>query len=178
MKTSPNGRKLIEFFEGCYLKAYDDGFGTLTIGYGHTTAAGPPPVVVGQTCTKVEADNILSTDLGSVEREVTSLVKVPLNQNQFDALISFEFNTGGLGKSTLLKLLNARNYTGAADQFLDWNHAGGRVVAGLTKRRQQERALFLTASTPQQPVTQPSPWEAFGVFVNAITNIITQLRSK
>ena len=91
MQTSANGRKLIEQFEGLFLQAYDDAndhivkvgqavHGTLTIGYGHTSVAGPPRVYVGQTITQVEADSILAADLASVELEVNHLVKVPLNQ--------------------------------------------------------------------------------------------------
>src|SRR5258706_16388306 len=99
MKTSPNGRNLIESFEGLILQSYDDYndhivntgdtvHGTLTIGYGHTSVAGPPSVHLGQTLSKDEADQILAADLGRVEQEVNKLVKVPLNQNQYDALVS------------------------------------------------------------------------------------------
>lgn len=154
MKTSSNGRKFIEGFEGLILQAYDDHndhiveagqnvVGTLTIGYGHTDAAGPPKVFVGQKLTQLEADNTLASDLTAVEIEVSHLVKVPLNQDQYDALVSFQFNTGKLGQSTLLKELNEGNYTAAADQFLVWNHVSGVVVAGLTRRRTAERAMFL-----------------------------------
>jgi lysozyme len=173
MKTSPNGRKLIEEFEGCILQAYDDHndkiaesgvkvIGTLTIGYGHTSAAGSPLVFVGQTITKDEADAILSTDLEKVEREVNDLVKASIDQNQFDALVSFHFNTGALGKSTLLRLLNEGNYAGAADQFTVWDHVGGTVIPGLLRRRMAERSLFLlTTITPPLP-TKPSPEPSLG----------------
>lgn len=162
MKTSAQGRKFIESFEGLILKAYDDhndhvvevgqhAIGVLTIGYGHTDAAGPPKVYVGQQITQTDADNILASDLASVEIEVNQLVKVPLNQNQYDALVSFQFNTGALGKSTLLKVLNEKNYDGAADDFLAWDHAGGVKLAGLTRRREAERKMFLTSQ-----VTNPA----------------------
>lgn len=155
MKTSPNGRHLIESFEGLILQSYDDYndhviepgdaiHGTLTIGYGHTSAAGPPHVYVGQVFTKEDADQTLARDLEKVEREVSRFVQVPLNQNQFDALVSFQFNTGGLGHSTLLKFLNEKDYLRAADQFLIWNKAGGKTLPGLIRRRQAERKLFLT----------------------------------
>lgn len=155
MKTSSNGRKFIEGFEGLILQAYDDHndhivevgqtvVGTLTIGYGHTDAAGPPKVYVGQKITQTEADQFLGTDLAGVENSVNHLVKVPLNQNQFDALVSFEFNTGSLGKSSVLTLLNSGDYTTAAEHILLYNHAGGVVVAGLTRRREAEKALFNT----------------------------------
>lgn len=154
MKTSDNGRKFIEGFEGLFLKAYDDAndhivqpgqavHGTLTIGYGHTNAAGPPHVYIGMEITKEEADAILASDLASVELQVTHLVKVPINQNQFDALVSFDFNTGGLGRSSTLRDINAGNMQAAADALLMWDRAGGRVLAGLLRRRRAERELFL-----------------------------------
>jgi lysozyme len=164
MKTSNKGRQFIESFEGLILSAYDDTNdhivpvgskprGTLTIGYGHTTAAGPPRVYVGQTISKDVADQILSADLTSVEIEVQHLVKVTLSQNQFDALVSFQFNTGALGRSTLLTKLNNGDYDGAAEEFLKWNKAGGKILEGLTRRRQGEREMFLE----ELPVDTPKP---------------------
>ena len=157
MKTSNNGRKLIEQFEGCILQAYDDAsdhivkpgqyvHGTLTIGYGHTDAAGPPKVFIGQTITQEQADAILSTDLVSVELEVSKLVDVALNQNQFDALVSFQFNTGWLGhpNCSLLKALNSGNYNLADEDFMLYDRAQGKVLAGLTRRRKAEKDLFHT----------------------------------
>lgn len=146
MKTSSQGRKFIEGFEGLYLKTYNDGTGVQTIGYGHTTAAGPPKVYRGQVITEEQADQILSDDLGKVETQVNTLVRVPINQNQFDALVSFHFNTGALGRSTVLKKLNAGDTKGAADALLLYNRGGGRVMAGLVRRRQAERKMFLTPS--------------------------------
>lgn len=161
-KTSSTGRQLIEQYEGLILGAYDDATdhvvkpgqgvrGTLTIGYGHTTAAGPPTVVVGQRITKDQADQILSNDLRAVENDVTRMVKVPINQNQFDALVSFHFNTGSLGKSTILRKLNAGDTTGAAAGFdlYTRGRVGGKLVpmAGLVRRRKDEKALFLKPSS-------------------------------
>lgn len=158
MKTSPVGRQLIESFEGLILGAYDDANdhiveegqqsrGTLTIGYGHTNAAGPPKVFVGDRITKEQADAILASDLAKVEANVTNLVKVPINQNQFDALVSFQFNLGSLGRSSVLRKLNAKDYKGAADAMLAYDHAMGQKLPGLTRRRQAERNLFLKPST-------------------------------
>jgi lysozyme len=154
MKTSANGRTLIEEFEGLILGAYDDFNdkivkpgqavrGTLTIGYGHTSAAGPPRVYAGMKITKEQADSILAADLASVEIEIEHLVKVSISQNQFDALVSFHFNTGGLGRSSTLRLLNQKKYQAAADALLAWNRAGGKVLQGLVRRRNAERKLFL-----------------------------------
>jgi lysozyme len=157
MKTSDNGRGFIEGFEGLFLQAYDDAddhivqdgqrvYGTLTIGYGHTDAAGPPKVYVGQVITKATADAILASDLTSVEIEVGHLVKVTLNQNQFDALISFQFNTGWLGhpSCSLLRALNGGNYNLADEDFMLYNRASGKVLEGLTRRRAAEKKLFST----------------------------------
>ena len=154
MKTSDNGRKFIEGFEGLFLKAYDDAndhivqpgqsiHGTLTIGYGHTNTAGPPHVYIGMEITKEEADTILGSDLTSVELQVAHLIKVPINQNQFDALVSFDFNTGGLGRSSTLRDINAGHMQAAADALLMWDRASGRVLPGLLHRRRAERELFL-----------------------------------
>ncbi len=143
MKTSADGRAFIEAFEGKFLHTYDDGTGVLTIGYGHTSAAGPPMVARGQTITEAQADAILSTDLGKVEANVARCIKVPMTQSQFDALVSFDFNTGSLAKSSIDDKFNAGNISGAMATLLQYDHAGGRQMAGLTRRRQAERLLFI-----------------------------------
>ena len=156
MKTSDAGRKtLIEDFEGLFLQAYDDHndhvvkpgehvIGVLTIGYGHTDAAGPPKVYIGQTISHADADAILAADLASVEIEVSHLVRVPLNQNQFDALVSFQFNTGWLAHPhcSLLAALNAENYALAEKDFMLYDMASGKHLPGLTRRRAAERSWF------------------------------------
>ncbi|WP_244651262.1 lysozyme [Rhizobium sp. CFBP 8762] len=146
MKTSANGRKLIAEHEGNMLTAYQDSVGVWTIGVGHTSAAGAPVVTKGMKITAAQSDEILSRDLANTEKEVRDLLKVDVTQNEFDALVSLGFNIGGtaLGKSTLIRKLNAGDWAGAADQFLVWNKAKGRVLAGLTKRRKAERTLFLS----------------------------------
>lgn len=140
MKTSKDGVALIKEFEGCKLTAYKCPAGVWTIGIGTTKGVRP-----GQVITESQAIDLLETDLAKFEKTVASLVKVPVTQPMFDALVSFAYNVGegALGKSTLLKKLNARDFAGAADQFLVWNKAGGRALAGLTRRRQAERKLFL-----------------------------------
>jgi lysozyme len=143
MKTGQRGVELITFFEGCKLKAYQDSVGIWTIGVGHTG----PDVCRGETVTQDEADELLHGDLLHAEDAVNRLVKVPIGQNEFDALVSFTFNLGegNLKSSTLLRLLNQMRYQEAADQFPRWNKAGGVVLAGLTKRREAEKRLFLEA---------------------------------
>lgn len=148
MKMSDSGKQLIRESEGLRLKSYPDpgtgGF-PFTIAYGTTVIKGKP-VKLGMTCTKEQAEEYLTDDLVKFETEVCDLVKVKLTQGQFDALVDFAYNVGSnnLRKSTLLKLLNAGDYTGASNEFLKWNKAAGKVLAGLTKRRAAERNLFIS----------------------------------
>jgi lysozyme len=142
MRTSAKGLALIKAFESCRLKAYRDAVGVLTIGWGHTNHH-PPSFGAGTRWTRQQADDALVSDLATFEQRVSRLVKVPLVQYQFDALVSFDFNTGALHKSTLLRKLNAKDYAGAAAQFARWNKGGGRVLAGLVRRRASETLMFL-----------------------------------
>jgi lysozyme len=142
MKTSPDGRAFIEAFEGRFLKTYDDGTGVLTIGYGHTSAAGPPLVTRGMVITNEQCDAILANDLSAVEKNVEHCVRIPMKQNQFDALVSFDFNTGSLRKSSIDDKINAGNNIAAMSTLLQYDHAGGRQMDGLTRRRQAERLMF------------------------------------
>lgn len=153
MKTSAVGRKLIESFEGLILGAYDDANdqvlkpgqqarGVITIGYGHTTAAGLPVVRAGMVITQPQADVILSSDLASVEADVNHHVNVLINQNMFDALVSFDFNTGALDRSNVLRSINNHLFGQVESDLLQWDHAGGRVLQGLLRRRKAEADLF------------------------------------
>ena len=143
MKTSANGINLICGFEGLELKAYDDGVGVWTIGYG-TTIVNGINVKKGDTCTIEQAKSYMAQDLKKFESAVNTAVKIPLNQNQFDAMVSLTYNIGigALKSSTLLKKLNAKDYKGAAAQFDRWNKGGGKVMQGLVNRRAKERKLF------------------------------------
>ena len=140
MKISNNGINLIKKYEGCILIAYKCPSDCWTIGYGHTKS-----VKSGMAITKAQAESYLKQDLVAFENAVNKYVKVPLTQNQFDALVSFSFNcgAGALKTSTLLKKLNKKDYDGAANEFLRWNKSNGKVLSGLTKRRKEERSLFL-----------------------------------
>jgi GH24 family phage-related lysozyme (muramidase) len=146
MQISNNGIALIKQFEGCRLMAYQDSVGVWTIGYGWTQPVDGNPVRAGMTINQETAERLLKTGLVSYENDIARLVKVGLNQGQFDALVSFTYNLGArsLSTSTLLRKLNAGDYTGAADEFLRWNKAGGKVLNGLIRRREAERALFLS----------------------------------
>ncbi|EOZ7504982.1 lysozyme [Enterobacter hormaechei] len=146
MQTSDKGIALIKEFEGCKLTAYQDSVGVWTIGYGWTQPVDGKPIPAGMTIKQETAERLLKTGLISYESDVSRLVKVGLTQGQFDALVSFTYNLGArsLSTSTLLRKLNAGDYAGAADEFLRWNKAGGKVLSGLTRRREAERALFLS----------------------------------
>lgn len=146
MQTSDKGIALIKQFEGCKLTAYQDSVGVWTIGYGWTQPVDGKPIRAGMTIKQEAAERLLKTGLVSYESDVSRLVKVGLTQGQFDALVSFTYNLGAraLSTSTLLRKLNAGDYAGAADEFLRWNKAGGKVLNGLTRRREAERALFLS----------------------------------
>lgn len=139
MTTGSAGLKIIKHYEGLKLKAYKDSVGVWTIGYGHTKDVFP-----GQTITKEQAENYLHSDLKWAERAVIRLVQVPLNQNQFDALVSWTFNlgSGNLASSTMLKRLNAYRFNDVPCEMIRWNRAGGKVLKGLVKRRHSEARLF------------------------------------
>lgn len=146
MKISSHGLDLIKEFEG-YHRALPDGAcvayrcpaGVLTIGYGCTEG-----VKEGMRWTKADAEARLLGELAKHEAAVTRLTTVDLNQNQFDALVSFSYNlgSGALGKSHLLKCVNAGKFDEAALEFAKWNKAAGKVLPGLVKRRGKEAALF------------------------------------
>ena len=146
MQTSDKGIALIKEFEGCKLTAYQDSIGVWTIGYGWTQPVDGKTIRGGMTIKQETAERLLKTGLVSYESDVSRLVKVGLTQEQFDALVSFTYNLGSrsLSTSTLLRKLNAGDYTGAAAEFMSWNKAGGKALKGLTRRREAERALFLS----------------------------------
>lgn len=144
--TSETGLDLIKISEGLETSAYPDPGNRVTgepwtIGYGHTRG-----VRRGDTCTEAQATQWLRQDLHAAEGAVRHLVDVPLMQGQFDALASFVFNVGpaAFGNSTLLRLLNAGDAMGAAEQFKRWNRGASGVLPGLVTRRAAERDLFLS----------------------------------
>lgn len=148
MKTGPKGLKLIKQFEGWRSKAYRCSAGVLTIGYGHTSMAGPPTVKSGMVITKAEGEAILKRDLRKYEKAVNDAVRVNLNQEQFDALVSFTYNIGpgAFRKSSALKAVNARRFDEVPRRLAMWNKAGGRVLAGLVRRRAAEGELFMSGN--------------------------------
>lgn len=160
------GIELIKSFEGIVdgdpstvnLDPYADPIGILTIGWGHAITFGErflrdnkadraiAKKLYPNGITRAEAEELLRHDIKEHTRDLEYLIKVPLTDNQFAALASLAFNigVGNFRKSSVLRLLNQKNYKGAAERFLLWNKAGGRVLKGLVRRREAERQLFLS----------------------------------
>lgn len=143
MTVTKPGLDLIKSFEGLSLKAYPDpatGGEPITIGYGHTGG-----VKLGTVWTQAQADNALADDVSRFAEGVSSLIgSAPTTQAQFNAMVSLAYNVGlgNFGSSTLLKKHKAGDYAGAADQFSRWNRAAGKVMAGLTRRRDAEAKMY------------------------------------
>lgn len=170
MKTSQNGINLIKQFEGCRLSAYKPvpTEQYWTIGYGHYG----PDVAPGMKISQAQAEAILAVDLKKYEDAVSKYAEIPLSQNQFDALVSFAYNCG---VGNVKKLLQGRNAAQIADAMLKYDKAGGKVLAGLTKRRKQERALFLNGV--ELPATgNPYPVPTKNVKLNSKGNDVRWLQ--
>jgi lysozyme len=160
MNTNRAGLVLIKEFEGLRTTAYIDPVGILTIGYGHTNAAGPPTVTKGMKITALQAEGILMADLVKYEAAVLKTLKRVPNENQFSAMVSLCFNIGpgAFAGSSVARRFNEGNIGASADAFRMWNKGtdeGKKVVLpGLTRRREAERLLFLT---PVKAITGPQP---------------------
>lgn len=169
MNVSPQGLALITDFEGFSPTLYnDDGAGRhATIGFGHKVHDGPingsEPVEFQRGITRQRGLELLEQDAARFVAAVRRYITVPLNQNEFDALVSFTYNLGAgvLQRSPLRTMLNNGDRTGAADRLLRYNRSGHSVLRGLTRRRKAERALFLTPAGQPRPADeedQDMPW--------------------
>jgi lysozyme len=165
------GLSLVKQFEGFEPKWYPDpahGWKVPTIGYGHTDAAGEPKYAATKSLvlTEAAATEILRRDMQKYADAVSTSVKVPLTDNQFDALVSWCYNVGpsAVAGSTLVRKLNARDYAAVPSELAKWNKAGGKTLNGLTRRRAAEAALFTNkaAQTSATPAPAPSPKPAAG----------------
>lgn len=166
-RTGAAGLALIKHYEGFFPKPYYCPAKVLTIGYGHTNLSGvPPKVKPGLVMTEAEASELLSGVLARVyEPAVRKYVKVDLNQNQFDALVSFTYNcgAGALERSSALRHVNAKNFRAVPAALALWNKGGGRVLLGLVRRRKSEGDLFMKPdvfsafSTPVSLLGKPGP---------------------
>lgn len=171
MKISETGLAIVKAFEGChkpvpgkpgYFKAYKDPVGVITIGYGHTNHH-EPKFTASTVWSQAECDRVLALDMATFERHVERLAKVPLAQHEFDALVSWAYNTGGPATATLWKKLNAGNKAAIPGELAKWNKGGGKVLAGLTRRRASEGHLFagrideaLRVAGAKKPPTKPA----------------------
>lgn len=144
-QISEKGVQLISHFEGLRLNAYQDSVGVWTIGFGTTIFPNGQQVKDGDCCTIQQANSYMLHDLKRFEAAVSKAVQVPLNQHQFDALVSLAYNigAGAFQNSTLVKILNTGDYQAASHQFDVWIKAGGKTVQGLVNRRAIEKACFL-----------------------------------
>ena len=173
VKTSENGFNLIKQFEGLRLEPYQDGGGVWTIGYGHTGNAVNNPKI-----SKRKAVELLHNDVAWAEKAISKLVDVPLNQNQYDALVSFVYNIGEtqFRNSTLLRVLNRGDYKGAAKQLLRWEYDNGRKVLGLSKRRKIEKVFFekkptigLTPTVTEESYQYQDEFQKNKTFINVLS---------
>lgn len=140
MELNDEGVELIKHFEGCRLESYQDSVGVWTIGYGHTAG-----VRRGGRITQAEADELLRGDLATFAQGVRKLVREDTHDREFSAMVSLAYNIGlgNFGASSVLILHNARKPMKAADSFNRWTRAGGKVLAGLVRRRRAEGRLYL-----------------------------------
>lgn len=143
LRASPEIKAFIKGFEELRLKAYDDGTGTMTIGWGHTSK-----VLPGSGITRTQAEDYFRADLHTAEGVIRLGVKVPLAQWEYDALVSLIFNIGGgnFAGSTMRRLLNELRYEDAGDEFQRWVYSKGRKLKGLVTRRAAEAHYFQTGS--------------------------------
>lgn len=139
MKISEDGLELIRNFEGCETSAYQDSVGVWTIGFGHTK-----DVEEGQTCSMEDAETMLADEMDEYEGYINDMVRVDLQQHEFDSLVAWVYNLGptNLGESTMLKVLNGGQFDRVPDEMNRWNRAGGEVLEGLVRRRQAESLMF------------------------------------
>ena len=139
MKISEDGLELIKKFEGCETTAYQDSVGVWTIGFGHTKG-----VEEGQTCSIEDAESMLADEMDEYEGYINNMVKVDLQQHEFDSLVAWVYNLGptNLGESTMLKVLNGGQFDRVPDEMNRWTRAGGEILEGLVRRRQAESLMF------------------------------------
>ena len=139
MKISEDGLELIKKFEGCETSAYQDSVGVWTIGFGHTKG-----VEEGQTCSIEDAESMLTDEMDEYDGYINNMVKVDLQQHEFDSLVAWVYNLGptNLNESTMLKVLNGGQFDRVPDEMNRWTRAGGEILEGLVRRRQAESLMF------------------------------------
>lgn len=141
MRLSQKGVEFIKKYERLRLDVYDDGYGYLTVGWGHRVGAKP----VAMTISRIEAENLFSADVGAIENALGKLLTMPMPQNKYDAVVSLVFNigVGNFSESSMLKMINTNLLNKAAGEFGRWIFAGGKPSAGLIKRRAEEALMYI-----------------------------------
>jgi lysozyme len=175
MRISPTGLAIVKAFESClapvpgrpgFFKPYIDPVGELTIGWGHTNHH-EPKFTSSSVWSQQQCDDALAGVMATFEDHVSRLAKVALTQYEFDALVSWSYNTGGPETATLWRKLNAGDKASVPSELAKWNRGGGRVLNGLTRRRKSEGELFagnvaaaLNTAGAKAPVKPPPPISA------------------
>ena len=183
-RVNEAGIALIKQFEGCRLEAYKDSVGVWTIGWGTTAAAGVGiKPEAGMKITQDEADWYLEKTVAKFAEGVSDALRNNVTDNQFAACVSLAYNIGvpRFAASSVVKWINAGDFEGAANSFLLWNKAGGKVLKGLVRRREAERALFLTPQrvikAPAQPDPQETTMPLHGLIFSLIARFLEWLSS-
>lgn len=172
MRINQAGLDLIKEFEGYRAEAYRDSVGVWTIGYGTTGRAGVGiDPAAGMVITPEEAEYYLQKGVDKFAASISPAITAPINENQFGAYVSLAYNVGpaAFKRSSSLRHFNAGNISGAAQNILLWNKAGGKVMRGLVRRREAEKALFETpVAEKPKPVPQAGVWAAISALIAAI----------
>jgi lysozyme len=180
MRMTDEGLALIRESEGFRAKAYRDPVGVWTIGFGHTSAAGPPQVFEGLTITPEQGRKILARDVEMFALGVAKALRAPVTDNEFSALVSFAYNVGlgAFQRSSVLRAVNAGDREAVPRRLQLWVKAGGRVFPGLVKRRAAEAALFMKGREALPPRKASNLWIALASLIAAAVFWIIRKRSK
>ena len=168
MTINKAGLDLIKEFEGFRASAYQDSVGVWTVGFGTTSAAGVGITVKpGMRISEAQAETYLSAAINKFAAQIDPLIRQPITENERAAFLSLAYNIGpgAFAKSSALRKFNEGDKRGSADAILLWNKAGGRVMAGLERRREAERALFLTHVSPHISPAKQSALAALLAFI-------------
>lgn len=180
MRVTEEGLALIRQSEGFRAKAYRDPVGIWTIGFGHTSAAGPPQVFEGLAITPEQGRKILARDVEMFALGVAKALRAPVTGNEFSALVSFAYNVGlgAFQRSSVLQAVNAGDREAVPRRLQLWVKAGGKVLPGLVKRRAAEAALFMKGREGATPRKAANIWAALVSLIIAAALWIIRLRRK
>jgi lysozyme len=176
MKITPEAIDLIKHYEGFRTHAYRDATGILTIGYGHTSMAGPPVVNAGDVVSAAQAEDILAADVEKFAAGLRPLLHRELSDKQFSALVSFAYNVGisNVARSSVLAAVNAGNFEAVPQRLSLWVKAGSQTLPGLVKRRAAEAAMFISGRDAPPPI-QPPPGRKLAPWITFILELLKKL---